>query len=193
MLGIPGGAVLVEALFFLRAAVSGAFPCGCKQGKVIFRRECARKRNLLTAHALGQSDGAALHIGLGVEMHIQACGGLPKVKENDRFLAPYHAVEPDRSFDHSILTQLLEEGFGMGRVSRQRRTFLEHQVSKIDRAGAVRDGRLHGDVHDTHILFPVNDLRQPDKSDFTHPASTSSHKDGLPIPWPPPLPAGGCP
>ena len=183
----------VEALFFLRAAVSGAFPCGCQKSKVIFRRERTRKRNLLAAHTLGQFDRAALHIRLGIEMHIQPCGGLPKIKEDDRFLAPHHAVEPDGSLDLAVLPELLEEHLGVGRVSRQGSAFLQLQVSKINRAGAVRDGRLHGDAYDTHILFPVNDLRQPDKSDLTHPASTSSHRDGLPIPWPPPLPAGGCP
>lgn len=38
MLGIPGGAVLVKALFFLRAAIFRTLPCAGKQGKVRFGR-----------------------------------------------------------------------------------------------------------------------------------------------------------
>src|SRR5699024_3557955 len=191
--GIPGGAVLVKALFFLRAAVLRTLPSRSQQGEIRFGWDGVREGYLLAAHALAEGNRPSFQVGLRIDMHIQPSGGLPKVKEDDRFLAPHHAVEPDGCLDLAVLPELLEEHLGMGRVSRQRRSFLEHQVGKINRAGAVRDGRLHGDAYDTHLLIPVTDLRQPDKSDLTHPASPSSHRDGLPIPWPPPLPAGGCP
>lgn len=113
MLGIPGGAVLVEALFFLRAAVSSAFPCGCQESKVIFRIHGIGEYRYLAAHTLRQFDRAALHIRLGVEMHIQPRRSLPKVKEDDRFLAPHHAVEPDGRLDLAVLPELLEEHLGI--------------------------------------------------------------------------------
>ena len=68
--------------------------------------------------------------------------------------------------------------------------FSSCRCRQLTSSGDVR-GFLFED--DTHILFPVDDLRQPDKSDFSHPASTSSHRDGLPIPSPRTPPAGGCP
>ena len=193
MLGIPGGAVLIKALFFLRASIFGAFPCRSQQGEVRFGRDGIGEGYLLAAHALAEGNCPRFQVGLGVQMHIQPSGSLPKIKEDDRFLAPHHTVEPDRGLDLAVHTQLFKEWFGMWRVSRQRRAFLEHQVRKIDRAGAVRNGRLHGNAHDTHILFPVDNLRQPDKSNLSHPASTSSRRDGLPIPSPRTPPAGGCP
>ena len=107
MLGIPGGAVLVKALFFLRAAVLRTLPCAGKQSKVRFGGDGVGEGYLLAAHALAEGNRPRFQVGLGVQMHIQPSGSLPKVKEDDRFLAPHHAVEPDRSFDHSILTQLL--------------------------------------------------------------------------------------
>lgn len=62
MLGIPGGAVLVKALFFLRAAIFGTLPCAGKQGKIRFGGDSVWKRNLLTAYALCQLNRIGIHI-----------------------------------------------------------------------------------------------------------------------------------
>ena len=62
MLGIPGGAVLVKALFFLRASVFGTLPCRSQQGEVRFRRDSVREGYLLAAHPLCQLDRTPIHI-----------------------------------------------------------------------------------------------------------------------------------
>lgn len=46
-------------------------------------------------------------------MHIQPGGSLPKVKEDDGFFTPHHAVEPDRGFDLSVHTQLFTGQFAI--------------------------------------------------------------------------------
>ena len=39
-------------------------------------------------------------------MHIQPSGSLPKIKVYDRFLAPHHAIEPDRGLDLAVHTDV---------------------------------------------------------------------------------------
>ena len=104
MLGIPGGAVLIEALFFLRAAVLRTLPCAGKQSKVRFGGDSVREGYLLAAHALAEGNRPASRSDLGYKCTSSPAEVSPRLKRMT-VSSPAHAVEPDRGFDFAVHTQ----------------------------------------------------------------------------------------
>ena len=176
MLGIPSGTVLIKSLFRFGDTVFGAFSDRSQKCKVILGSESIWENNSLTTHTLGKLHRACRHIGFRIDMDIQAAGGVTDIADNDRFRRANHTIEPH-------LGVFRQSALGVRHIACQRRSLLQHKVSKPNRAGAIGKGRFYRNTHNTHILLFVYDLCQSDKNGISHQAPISSHKDDLPIPW----------